>query len=209
MARKNATNTQGGLLILKLWILSDMHERVLDDIAVRAPDFDVFVCAGDMVSGNIARSIEMVATIACGKPSVFVAGNHEWAGVLERVVHEGRAAAERCGVHWLELDTVEIDGLRFAGATLWTPLDVRFGPSVMASAQAKADVVVTHFPPSFPMRTPPGGAKLWICGHHHGFADVTGSGGQRLIRNALGYGTGEELLDSAPAREDFVVEIAR
>lgn len=191
---------------MKLWILSDMHvERGVEEIAAAAPDFDVFVCAGDVVTADIDLSIEMVATIAQGKPTVFVAGNHEWMGApLEVVAYKGRVVAEKHGVHWLELDAVEIDGVRFAGATLWTPLDVRFGPSVMALSQARADVIVTHFPPSFPMRTTLGGARLWICGHHHGFADVAAPDGRRLIRNALGYPG--ERIDGEQARQNYVVE---
>ena len=102
---------------------------------------------------------------------------------------------------------MEIRGVRFAGATLWAPEDARFAPSVKALARANADVVVTHFPP--PEKTvrfalPAGG--IWICGHHHGFEDYTVAG-RRVVRNALGYGAGEELIDSQPACRDFIVEI--
>lgn len=193
---------------MKLWVLSDMHaDRGIGDIAVHAPDFDIFVCAGDVLSDDIGLSIEMVAAIAAGKPAVFVAGNHEWRGIPDKVVYDGRAAADKHGVNWLELDAVEIGGIRFAGATLWTPEDVRFAPSVMALARANADVVVTHFPPAendLRFALPAGGT--WVCGHHHGFEDYAVAG-RRVVRNALGYGAGEELVDSLPAREDFVVEI--
>ena len=47
---------------MKLWILSDLHcDRGVGDIAVHTPEFDVLVCAGDVVSGDISMSIEMVA----------------------------------------------------------------------------------------------------------------------------------------------------
>ncbi|MBX9830213.1 MAG: metallophosphoesterase [Xanthobacteraceae bacterium] len=133
---------------MRLWILSDVHADRIEDIAVNAPDFDVFVCAGDVTTSDIDMSIEMVASIARGKPSVFVAGNHEWAGGLpDLVAYKGRVAAKRHGVRWLELDAVEIGDVRFAGATLWTPGDARHLPSAAALAAAEADVIVTHFPP--------------------------------------------------------------
>lgn len=67
---------------MKLWILSDLHDDralLVEPLHRSCPtDFDVFVCAGDLMSGDIEASIEMVAALAGGKPSVFVAGNHEW-----------------------------------------------------------------------------------------------------------------------------------
>lgn len=190
---------------MKLWILSDMHaDRGIDDIAVTPPEFDAFVCAGDVRTSDIDMSIEMVAWLARGKPAIFAAGNHEWAGAPPEVVaYKGQVAAERYGVHWLELDTIEIVGVRFAGATLWTPQDARFAPSVGALARADADVIVTHFPP------PPAvfaatlkQCGIWVHGHHHGFADRM-IGSRRLIRNA---GFEGEQVDGEPVRMNYVVE---
>lgn len=190
---------------MKLWILSDLHDDGGTREIVRPADFDVFVCAGDVMTGDIEGSIERIAALAGGKPAVFVAGNHEWmTSTIEETAELGAAAAKRCGVHWLELDSVAVHGVRFAGATLWTPDDARFVPSNEALAALHADVVVTHFPPSFQMRTPPGGARLWICGHHHGLMDAR-SDRLRIIRNALGYAG--EAVDGLAARQDFVVEL--
>ncbi|MBX9846121.1 MAG: metallophosphoesterase [Xanthobacteraceae bacterium] len=185
-----------------------MHaERGVEDIAVNAPQFDVFVCAGDVTTSDIDMSIEMVAAIARGKPSVFVAGNHEWAGApLEVVAYKGQVAAEKHGVNWLELDAVEIGGVRFAGATLWTPEDARYTSSAAALAVAGADVIVTHFPPSPGIILPTlreGG--IWIYGHHHGFSDRM-IGSRRLIRNA---GFEGEQVDGEPVRMNFVVEFEK
>lgn len=199
---------------MKLWVLSDLHaDRGVGDIAVNAPEFDVLVCAGDVVSGDIALSIEMVAALARNKKAVFVAGNHEWMTAGEyrpyrEILEEGRAAAARHGVCFLECSTAEIGGAVFAGATLWTPLDDRYRQQLMALQSARADVIVTHFPPpENDVRFVLAAGGLWVCGHHHGFADYTVAG-RRVVRNALGYGPAEDLVDSAPAREDFTVEIA-
>jgi Icc-related predicted phosphoesterase len=193
---------------VKLWVLSDLHaDSGSLAIGANPPAFDVFVCAGDVVTGDIAMAIELVAAIARGKPAVFTAGNHEWMSPIDAVLEYGRAAAEKHGVHWLELDTVEIGGVRFAGATLWTPLDVRYRTSVKSLQKANADVVVTHFPPEPDIILPSLAAGgIWIYGHHHGFSDRT-LAGRRLIRNAVGYGAAEDLIDSEPPRADFTAEI--
>lgn len=191
---------------MKLWILSDMHaDKGIEDIAVHAPDFDVFVCAGDVLSGDIAGSIEMVAAIARGKPAVFVVGNHEWmtAADLGEVLEEAHAVARRERVNFLECDAVDIGGVRFAGATLWTPDDERFSASVDLLERAKADVIVTHFEPT-PAALVAVKPRLWIYGHHHGHSDRT-VGVSRIVRNALGYPLQVHSVDEMP-RQDFVVE---
>jgi Icc-related predicted phosphoesterase len=193
---------------MMLWVMSDLHaDRRLGHIAVQAPDFDVFVCAGDVATGDVALSIEMVAAIARGKPAVFVAGNHEWMSPVDAVIEYGRAAAKRHNVNWLELDAIDIGGVRFAGATLWTRLDARYRASLKALQTTRADVVVTHFPPADnDVRWVLAAGGLWVCGHHHGFED-SDVDGRRLIRNAVGYGAAENLVDSEPGRLDFVVEV--
>jgi predicted MPP superfamily phosphohydrolase len=194
---------------MRLWIVSDPHMemRSLWPMPPALPDFDVLVVAGDVWNGEIERSIAMVAALAAGKPAVFVGGNHEWwHRSIEETLKRGYAAAREYGVYWLEIDTCEIGGVRFAGATLWTPDDVRFLPSMRALAQSNADVVVTHYqpPPRFLDLCRP---RLWVYGHHHGFSDRT-MGGTRWIRNAIGFpgedpaAEGEQL-----ARLDYVVEI--
>ena len=111
----------------------------------------------------------------------------------------------RYGVNFLECDTCEIGGVRFAGATLWTPFDPRFPPSAAALARASADVIVTHFEPTPGLIVPAlqeGG--LWIYGHHHGHS-VRRLGDRTLIRNALGYAN--EPLDGPSAIPDSVMEV--
>lgn len=71
-----------------------------------------------------------------GKPVVFVAGNHEFYGnVLEDALEQGRMAAAEAGVHFLNADSVTIDGVRFIGATLWSDFDL-FGRSELSMETA-------------------------------------------------------------------------
>jgi predicted phosphodiesterase len=104
---------------MKLWVLSDWHMemRISFDPQPR-PDFDVLVVAGD-VENVITTSIMMVAALAAGKPAVFVAGNDEWwdPGSMQEKLEAARRASRKYGVHFLECETAEIGGVRFAGAT--------------------------------------------------------------------------------------------
>ena len=198
----------GGRPVLRIWPISDLHMEVRNSFDPVPPEFDVLVCAGDVVHGAIEQSIEMGAALGRGRPCVFVAGNHEWAGrPLHRTLEAGYAAAREHGVHFLECGWVSIGGLRFAGTTLWTPLDVRFGVSVKALRAAEADVVVTHFEPPADALTAlrPGG--LWIHGHHHGYSERTDRDMRRIVRNAVGY-PDQDLGSSAKAVFDLVVEAA-
>jgi Icc-related predicted phosphoesterase len=190
---------------MKLWCISDLHDdRGLLDIE-RPAKFDVLVCAGDMLTGDIAGSIEMTARLAGGRDSVFVAGNHEWMSAADKdeVVEEALATALREGVRFLECDSTVVGVTRFAGATLWEPADPRFEASVAALVRAKADVVVTHFEPPAKIWTAVG-AKLWIYGHEHGFSDLK-IGHNRLVRNALGHM--HEMIHGEPARNGLVIEV--
>jgi predicted phosphodiesterase len=190
---------------MKLWITSDWHlETFKGHFNPRRPEFDVLVCAGD-VHVDIVTAIEMVAAIAGDRPAVFVAGNHEFWGDIEITVtlDRGHAAARKAGIAFLELDSVDIGGVRFAGATLWGERDPRHMASVKALAASRCDVAVTHFEPTAKALSLVG-AELWIHGHHHGFEDRQ-IGRTRLVRNAAPW---ERVPDGPPATPDFVVEIA-
>ena len=122
---------------MKLWCISDWHMETRLVFEPPRPDFDVLVCAGD-VEEHMVRAIEIVAALAGGMPAVFVAGNHDWRGpeTIEAKLDAAHYAARKHGVHFLECDTCDIGGVRFAGATLWTPDDVRFAPSATALIKA-------------------------------------------------------------------------
>jgi predicted phosphodiesterase len=192
---------------MKLWILSDWHRETRLSFMPPRPEFDVLVAAGD-IDDTIERAIIDVGHVAGGKPAVYVAGNHEWWGdrrTLEEKLAAAHETAARYGVHFLECDTCEISGVRFAGATLWTPDNPLFMASAVALTKADADVVVTHFepPPGLIMPALPTGG-VWVYGHHHGHS-VRRLGERTLIRNALGYAN--EPTDWPPPILDYVFEI--
>ncbi len=109
---------------MKLLVLSDLHlefEPFIPDPQAVA-EADVVVLAGDIDVG--VNGIRWAAEAFAGKPVVYVAGNHEfYDGHWDNSLGEMRAEAKALRIHFLENDSVEIDGLRILGCTLWTDFD--------------------------------------------------------------------------------------
>jgi predicted phosphodiesterase len=165
-----------------LWVLSDLHlEAVPHPEAFRPvrPAFDVLVVAGDVWQGDSRRALETVATLADGKPAVFVMGNYD--------------------------SEAEVAGISFVGGTLWA--DGRLTRGVIEAAMARPRdgrlVVVTNRAPSdLSLLTDVGQAALWVHGHVHATIDVTRPGGTRIVCNAAGPG----FTDLA-FRDDWIIEL--
>lgn len=109
---------------MRIWVVSDLHvEFGIPFTATPPPGTDVLVCAGDILTKGIVPSIEWLArTIGQTLPIILVAGNHEFYGASTRgSIRDAREAASgHRNIHFLENDSVEIDGVTFVGATLWT-----------------------------------------------------------------------------------------
>lgn len=109
---------------MKLWIMSDLHQE-FDELTWRpsqAPDHDVLILAGDIHVGA-RQSVDYAASLS-DKPVILVAGNHESYGheITQNLANMRIASAQYPHLHFLENDAVNIDGVRFIGATLWTDL---------------------------------------------------------------------------------------
>lgn len=111
---------------MRLLILSDLHlEHGPFEFPTDLPAFDVAVFAGD-IHQPITAAIEWLARerdsgALDGRPVVYVAGNHEfYRGLIQIRLEEGERAATAAGIHLLHRRSVEIDGVRFLGCTLWT-----------------------------------------------------------------------------------------
>jgi predicted phosphodiesterase len=106
---------------MKILIYSDLH---LEFGAFDPPktDADVVVLAGDIADQHNGL---LWARKTFGElPIVYVLGNHEFYGVeLEGITTRVRRVAKELDIHFLECDSVVIDGVRFLGTTLWTDFE--------------------------------------------------------------------------------------
>lgn len=105
----------------RLRVVSDLHEEVSRFPGMPDAEFDVLVCAGDVVESDPVASALRLAELAQGRPAVWVLGNHDvWGVTYEDAVESARQAGLPRGVHLLQDSEVSVEGLTFLGATLWT-----------------------------------------------------------------------------------------
>jgi len=101
---------------MKLHILNDLHIE-FGDFEPPDTDADVVILAGDIGVG--VAGLHWAAAHFADRPVIYVPGNHEFYHHDIGLLDELRAAAP-AHVHVLDNDEVNIGGVRFLGATLWT-----------------------------------------------------------------------------------------
>jgi predicted phosphodiesterase len=126
---------------MKINILSDLH---LGQGALPLPqsDADLVILAGD-----IARPAQALAWAAqIGKPTLYVAGNHEFYGSsLGATTRALRDASAGTCVQVLDDEEVVIDGVRFLGSTLWTDFRLLGDGEASVDAQSAAQGFMRDF----------------------------------------------------------------
>jgi Icc-related predicted phosphoesterase len=113
---------------MKLALISDLHLEFKSSKPVRLDrEVDVLVLAGDVSSAAKAVDEAVALSNDMAKHIVMVAGNHEFYGTrLDKGYARLRADAEAYNlvsasqVHFLQNDSVVLEGYTFLGATLWT-----------------------------------------------------------------------------------------
>jgi Icc-related predicted phosphoesterase len=138
---------------MKIHVLSDLHFEFAP-FSPPITDADVVVLAGDINLGT--RGVEWAKNAFADKPVVYVAGNHEfykhhWVKLLVDL----RGAATGSNVHFLEDETLVIDGVRFLGCTLWTDFAL-FGDEQRHSAMLSAELRMTDYKKIRAPRVKPG-----------------------------------------------------
>ena len=141
---------------MNIQLLSDLHLETQPDFAPEpAPNSDLLVLAGDIGSYQqgsaltqlgdenfgLARFSPLPQYAGWPTPVVFLPGNHEYDNLDFDETHERlRATCDRLGLIWLERESLELDGVRFLGTTLWSDFDALAprGPSAKLSEQLKA-----------------------------------------------------------------------
>lgn len=107
---------------MKIQIISDLHQE-FGSTDLSFDHADVVVLAGDVNIGT--KGIEWIKTKIPNKPVIYVLGNHEYyKGSYPKTLHKIKEAAENSHVFVLEDSFVDIDGIRFHGATLWTDFSI-------------------------------------------------------------------------------------
>lgn len=118
---------------MRIRILSDLHIE-FEPLRIEPVDADVVVVAGDVHPGQ--KSVDWIRQAFPEMPVVFVLGNHEYYRfATPKLLTELRAACNGTGIRLLENERVDIGGVRFLGATLWTDFAL-FGDSQAAGRHA-------------------------------------------------------------------------
>ncbi|MEH2512250.1 putative phosphodiesterase [Nitrobacteraceae bacterium AZCC 1564] len=121
---------------MKIWMQSDLHHDIAHNAYVPPSDVecDVIVVAGDAMAPATLALPWLRKAYGGDKPMIYIPGNHDfysdhrhpdtkttWEWQRE---HAPRLAAEH-DIIFLDDATVEIDGVRFIGSTLWTDFSAR------------------------------------------------------------------------------------
>jgi len=111
---------------VKLWILSDLHVDVVDDLDLgHHPDADLIIMPGDLSDGDFDPVPWLLSTFSDAERArlVYIAGNHDAYSVgLSGIPDRLRQLRDAADVITLDREVVEIDGQRIVGCTMWSPL---------------------------------------------------------------------------------------
>lgn len=124
---------------MKLQLLSDLHIESHPRLQIApAAGADLLVLAGDIGSyqqGSRLTEPDFGLTRFSPRhgwpvPVLYVPGNHEYDnGDFDETHARLRDICGALGIHWLERETLVIEGVRFVGTTLWADFDALVQPS--------------------------------------------------------------------------------
>jgi Icc-related predicted phosphoesterase len=120
---------------MKALVFSDLHlaHSYLDYALDFPAEAEIAVVAGDILA-PVSSSLKWLRenVVARGLPTIFVSGNHEHYGcVYEESMSDGMAdRGKYADLHWLENESVVVNGVRFLGCCLWTDFDLYETPAV-------------------------------------------------------------------------------
>lgn len=118
---------------MKIQLASDLHLEANPEFRLRpAPGAELLVLAGDV--GSYQRGSRLAGGdfgLECYSPRngwphpvIYVPGNHEYDELDFDETHERlRATCDRLGIHWLERESLVLQGVRFLGTTLWADFE--------------------------------------------------------------------------------------
>jgi Icc-related predicted phosphoesterase len=111
---------------MRIHLLSDLHQEFAE-IAVPEVDCDLLILAGDVSTKR--NGIRWIKERGSKVPVIYICGNHEYYGDKLPALrdHIREEAAENPMIHFLENESVVIDGVPFFACTLWANLELQ-GP---------------------------------------------------------------------------------
>ncbi|TQV67261.1 hypothetical protein FKG94_26070 [Exilibacterium tricleocarpae] len=113
--------------MFKVAVASDLHFEFYEDdsplLQAMPAECDVLVLAGDIGVGKGAiETVRRISSVLDDTRIVWIAGNHEFyrrsIDVETQAFRQAFTDDEK--IHFLENESVEIDGYRFLGCTLWS-----------------------------------------------------------------------------------------
>lgn len=111
---------------MKIQIISDLHQE-FGSTELSFDNADVVVLAGDVNLG--IKGIEWIKSKIPNKPVIYVLGNHEYyKGSYPKTLNKIKEAAKDSNIYVLEDSYVDIEDIRFHGATLWTDFSIFGNP---------------------------------------------------------------------------------
>ncbi|AKK71280.1 phosphoesterase [Chryseobacterium sp. P1-3] len=111
---------------MKIQIISDLHQE-FGNTELYFGNSDVVVLAGDINLGT--KGIDWIKSKISNKPVVYILGNHEYyKGSYPKTLNKIKDAAQGSSIFVLENSFVDIDKVRFHGATLWTDFSIFGNP---------------------------------------------------------------------------------
>jgi|DEB19_MinimDraft_2_1074335.scaffolds.fasta_scaffold00348_19 predicted phosphodiesterase len=120
---------------MKIRLLSDLHLEFGAPPPIGYLNEDVLVIAGDFHSGSVNVIKAMQHFYRQDRPIVYVPGNHEYYGTsIEEFDEAVTEAFSGTNVHFLNPGTVEIKGIEFRGAALWTNFHEKIHAQMMAKS---------------------------------------------------------------------------
>lgn len=117
------------MIKLKICYMSDVHAERLWKVPGWLPQLppiaDVLILAGDISVGeDLINVVARIRSVLVTTTIIVIGGNHEFYGENRKsLLEKYRSAFDgRGGVYFLENSKVEINGITFIGATLWSDL---------------------------------------------------------------------------------------
>lgn len=111
---------------MKIQIISDIYQEFGFN-QFSFDNADIVVFAGDINLGE--KGMSWMVKEKSNKPVIYVLGNHEYyKGSYLKTLLKIKEVVKGTNIHVLENESIEIDGITFHGATLWTDFSLFGNP---------------------------------------------------------------------------------